>query len=207
MKVVFSLYRAVNLLGASVLVLISAPVLFVLCLAIRLESPGQAVFRQKRVGQDERYFTLYKFRTMHNGIPDLPSHLVSEDDELFTKLGRFLRRFSIDELPQLFNIIKGDMNFIGPRPALYNQEDLIEMRRAVGVNGLKPGVTGWAQVNGRDNIPLERKVELDRYYLENRSLLLDLRILWLTLVKSLGGADLYTDHASIKRETEKTEAQ
>ncbi|MDQ7792744.1 MAG: sugar transferase [Clostridia bacterium] len=159
-------------------------------------TPGTAIFKQKRVGQFDRYFTLYKFRTMRVGTPDLPSDMVQKDDQRFTRLGRLLRRLSIDELPQLFNIIKGDMNFIGPRPALYNQEDLIEMRRSVGVNRLKPGVTGWAQVNGRDNVPIERKVELDRYYLENRSVWLDLRILWLTLVKSFCGADLYSNEIS-----------
>ncbi|MHB8184212.1 MAG: sugar transferase [Candidatus Desulforudaceae bacterium] len=186
------MYRVVNLLGALVLLVLLAPLMIAVALAIRLDSPGPAVFRQKRVGQDERYFTLYKFRTMLVGTADLPSHLVSEDDQRFTRLGKILRRVSLDELPQLLNIIRGDISFIGPRPALYNQDDLIEMRRAAGVHRLKPGVTGWAQVNGRDNIPVERKVELDRYYLENRSLMLDLRILWLTLVKCLGGVDLYS---------------
>ena len=188
--------QLINLVGAVVLSVCLAPVMLIVALIIRIDSPGTAIFKQKRVGQFDRYFTLYKFRTMRVGTPDLPSDMVQKDDQRFTRLGRLLRRLSIDELPQLFNIIKGDMNFIGPRPALYNQEDLIEMRRSVGVNRLKPGVTGWAQVNGRDNVPIERKVELDRYYLENRSVWLDLRILWLTLVKSFCGADLYSNEIS-----------
>jgi O-antigen biosynthesis protein WbqP len=187
------MYRLVNLMGALVLLVLSLPLMLLVALAIRLDSPGPAIFKQKRVGQYDRYFTLYKFRTMRVGTPDLPSDMVPKDDQRFTKLGRFLRRFSIDELPQLVNIIRGDMNFVGPRPALYNQDELIAMRQAAGVNQLKPGVTGWAQVNGRDNIPLELKVELDKYYRDNRSWLLDIKILWLTLMKCLGGTDLYNE--------------
>lgn len=183
--------RLINLLGAMVLLILLAPVIALVALVIRIDSPGPAIFKQKRVGQYDRYFTLYKFRTMHIGTPDLPSEMVPRDDPRFTRLGILLRRFSFDELPQLFNIILGDMNFIGPRPALYNQYDLVTMRGAAGVNRIKPGVTGWAQVNGRDNIPLERKVALDKYYLDARSIKLDLRILWLTVIKSFRGVDLY----------------
>lgn len=187
------LYHLINVLGALVLLIVLIPLMALVALAIRLGSPGSAVFKQKRVGQFDQYFILYKFRTMLVGMPDLPSDMVRKDDQRFTRLGKLLRRLSIDELPQLFNIIKGDMNFIGPRPALYNQDELIRIRRQAGINLLKPGVTGWAQINGRDNISLERKVELDKYYLENRSFWLDLRILWLTLVKSFCGADLYSN--------------
>ncbi|MCL4440700.1 MAG: sugar transferase [Firmicutes bacterium] len=183
----------VNVVGAIVLLVVLAPLMVLVALAVRLDSSGPAIFKQTRVGQFDRYFTLYKFRTMHVGTPDLPSEVVSKDDYRFTRLGKLLRRFSIDELPQLFNIIRGDMNFIGPRPALYNQYDLIAMRKKTGVNRLKPGVTGWAQVNGRENISLERKVELDKYYSENCSWWLDLMIIWLTIVRSLRGVNLYKE--------------
>lgn len=185
--------RIVNATGSFFLVVILLPVMALLAVAIRIDSKGPAIFKQTRVGKDNRYFMLYKFRTMHVGTPDLPSDMVPSNDPRFTRPGKLLRRLSLDELPQLINIIKGDMNFIGPRPALYNQYDLISMREKAGVHRIKPGVTGWAQVNGRDNILLERKVELDKYYLDNQSFLLDLKILWFTLVKSLGGKDLYKD--------------
>lgn len=196
------MYRLINLAGAVLLLIIIAPLMLLVAVAIRLDSRGPAIFKQTRVGQFDRFFTIYKFRTMHVGTPDLPSEMVQKDDRRFTRLGKFLRRLSIDELPQLFNIVKGDMNFIGPRPALHNQYKLIAMRKKAGVNRLRPGVTGWAQVNGRDNIPLERKVELDKFYLDHHSLVLDLKILWLTLVKSITGADLYGGKqvSSVKRE-------
>lgn len=192
--------RLVNLLGAVLLLVCLAPVMLVVAVAIRVDSPGPAIFKQKRVGQGDRFFILYKFRSMRLDTPDLPADMVPADDDRFTRLGRFLRRFSIDELPQLVNIIRGEMNFIGPRPALYNQEELIRRRRAAGVHRLKPGVTGWAQVNGRENVSLERKVELDRYYLENRTWRLDMKIMWLTVVKCFGGADLYAEDAGEGRQ-------
>lgn len=188
--------RVINFVGAVFFLLILSPLLFLIALAVRMDSRGPAIFKQTRVGKDNSYFTLYKFRTMHIGTPDLPSDMVPSDDHRFTRLGRFLRRISLDELPQLVNILKGDMNFIGPRPALYNQYDLILMREKVGVNRIKPGLTGWAQVNGRDNILLERKVELDKYYLDNQSFILDAKILWFTIFKSLGGEDLYKDNCN-----------
>lgn len=187
------MYRLINLLCAVLLLVFLAPIMAVVAIAIRLDSKGPAIFKQTRVGQFDKRFTLYKFRTMHVGVLDLPSEIVPKDDDRFTRIGKPLRRFSIDELPQLFNVIKGNMNFAGPRPALYNQEILIAMRKKNGVNQLKPGITGWAQVNGRENISLERKVSLDKYYLDNRSWWLDVKILWLTVVKSLGGIDLYNE--------------
>jgi len=187
------MYRLINFLGAIILLIMLSPIMLLVVIAIRLDSRGPAIFKQKRVGQYDQFFTLYKFRTMQIGTPNLPSELVSKDDQRFTRLGKFLRRLSIDEFPQLFNIIQGNMNFIGPRPALYNQDKLIRMRQAAGVNQLKPGITGWAQVNGRENISLEQKVQLDKYYLENRSGWLDLKILWLTIIKSIRGVDLYRE--------------
>ncbi len=189
--------RFINLIMALLLLIIFAPLMVIVAIIIRLDSKGPAIFKQKRAGQYDSFFTLYKFRTMHVGTPDMPSEMVPKDDHRFTRVGKFLRRFSIDELPQLFNVIKGDMNFVGPRPALYNQYELIQMRKDNGVNRLKPGITGWAQVNGRENVSLRKKVELDKYYLDNRSWLLDLKIIWLTIVKSLVGADLYAEKVTV----------
>jgi len=181
-----------NRILALILLVMLAPLFIFIYIAIRLESPGPAIFRQKRVGLQRSYFIIYKFRTMTYGTPDLPSALVDENDTRFTWLGRLLRRFSLDELPQLLNIIKGEMNFVGPRPALYNQEDLIKLRDASGIHVLKPGITGWAQVNGRENVCIEKKVELDEHYLKNRSFRLDMKIILMTIFKSYQGKDLYT---------------
>ena len=141
------------------------------------------LFRQKRIGINNTEFWVYKFRTMRNDVPDIPTHLVDENQQLYTRSGPLLRKFSIDELPQLINILKREMVFIGPRPALHNQEDLIQFRTEAGVHRLMPGVTGWAQVNGRDELTIPKKVGMDTYYLENQSLWLDIRILFLTWLK------------------------
>lgn len=183
--------RLINLLGAIIMLIVLAPVVILIAAAIRLDSKGPSLFRQRRVGQYGKYFIIYKFRTMVVGMPDLPAALVGEDDHRFTRVGKLLRRYSLDELPQLLNIIRGEMNFIGPRPALYNQDDLIALRERVGVHVLKPGVTGWAQVNGRETVTVEEKVRLDRYYLENRSWRLDMKIVFMTLFNSYQGKDLY----------------
>ena len=140
-------------------------------------------FKQKRVGLNNVHFWIYKFRTMKKDAPDIATHLVKDGTSLYTSIGPFLRKFSLDELPQLMNILKGDMTFIGPRPALYNQDDLIDLRSKAGVHHLKPGVTGWAQVNGRDELSIPDKVKMDEYYLKNKSLWLDIKILFLTLLK------------------------
>jgi len=185
-----------NRIFALAFLFIGSPVLLAIWMLVFFTSPGPAIFSQKRVGLFGDYFFMYKYRTMVVGTPDLPSDQVSESDPCFTKVGKKLRRVSLDELPQLWNIIMGEMNFIGPRPALYNQYDLIAMRKELGVDTLKPGITGWAQVNGRDSISLERKVELDYFYLQHRSWSLDLKILWMTVFKSAKGEDLYCAHTS-----------
>ena len=187
-------------------VIVLAPVLLLVALIIKWESRGPAIYTQKRVGQFGKLFTIYKFRTMQTGMPDLPSDKVEEDDPRFTKSGKFLRRFSIDEFPQLFNIIKGEMVFIGPRPALYNQHELNAMRHMRGIDALKPGISGWAQVNGRDSIPLETKVELDKYYLDYQSWRLDLKILWMTFFKTTSGEGLYAAQQAVMRHQEKVTA-
>ena len=135
------------------------------------------------MGQNNAHFWIYKFRTMKKNTPDIPTHLVKNGKSLYTAIGPFLRKYSIDELPQLINIVKGDMTFIGPRPALYNQDDLIELRTQAGVDRLIPGVTGWAQVNGRDELSIPDKVKMDEYYLKNKSLWLDIKILFMTVFK------------------------
>ncbi len=180
-----------NRLVAGLLFFVFLPVLLCIALIVKLDSSGPFVFSQKRVGRHGQLYQMYKFRTMVTGMPDLPSDQVGETDSRITNVGRILRRLSLDELPQLWNVMKGEMNFIGPRPALYNQYDLNEMRSQLGIDVLKPGITGWAQVNGRDSISLERKVALDQYYLENHTWRLDVRILWMTVFKSAIGDGLY----------------
>lgn len=155
----------------------AAPLMLAVAIAIRLESPGPVLFRQRRSGRGSSEFVLLKFRSMAAGTPDLATHLVEPGRVTVTRVGAFLRRTSLDELPQLWNILRGDMTLVGPRPALYNQYDLIALRQAAGVDALRPGLTGWAQVNGRDEIPMERKVAYDREYLERLSPGFDARIL------------------------------
>jgi lipopolysaccharide/colanic/teichoic acid biosynthesis glycosyltransferase/glycosyltransferase involved in cell wall biosynthesis len=157
--------------------LIASPVLLAVAVAIRLDTPGSVLFRQRRVGRGSREFVLLKFRSMAVGTPDLATHLVDPGRVSVTRVGAFIRRTSLDELPQLWNILVGDMTLVGPRPALYNQYDLVAMRQAGGVDALLPGLTGWAQINGRDEIPMETKVALDREYLDRLSPAFDLEIL------------------------------
>ncbi|MBL0919598.1 MAG: sugar transferase [Hydrogenophaga sp.] len=154
-------------------------------LAVRLTSPGPALYWSDRVGRHNRLFRMPKFRSMRTDTPAVATHLLDDPARWLTPIGPFLRKSSLDELPQLWSILKGDMSFVGPRPALFNQDDLIALRTAAGVHELVPGLTGWAQVNGRDELPIPQKVALDAEYLRRRSLVFDLRILWLTAVKVL----------------------
>lgn len=157
----------------------------VVALAVRLTSPGPALYWSDRVGRHNRIFRMPKFRSMRVDTPAVATHLLENPAQWLTPIGPFLRKSSLDELPQLWSILRGDMSFVGPRPALFNQEDLIALRTEAGVHDLVPGLTGWAQVNGRDEIPIPQKVALDAEYLRRRSLAFDLRILWLTAVKVL----------------------
>jgi O-antigen biosynthesis protein WbqP len=160
------------------------PLLLLLALAIRLDSPGPVLFRQRRAGRAGTSFDILKFRTMRTDTPrDMPTHLLADAGRHITRVGGFLRKSSLDELPQLVNILRGQMSFIGPRPALWNQDDLISLRAANGADRLRPGLTGWAQVNGRDELPIGRKAELDGYYAEHLSPGLDLLILWKTVLQ------------------------
>jgi O-antigen biosynthesis protein WbqP len=179
--------RAFDFLLALVLLVALALPLVLLSLLVRLTSPGPALYWSARIGRDNRLFQMPKFRSMRIDTPVVATHLLEEPGQWLTPIGGFLRRTSLDELPQLWNILRGDMSFVGPRPALFNQHDLVALRTRRGVHTLVPGLTGWAQVNGRDELPIPAKVELDAYYLQHRSLLFDLRILALTAWKVLGG--------------------
>lgn len=179
MKRLFDLMLA--LIAAALLVV---PVLLV-ALAVRLTSPGPAFYWSDRVGRNNRIFKMPKFRSMRIDTPAVATHLLQNPDQWLTPIGSFLRKSSLDELPQLWSILKGDMSFVGPRPALFNQADLIALRTEKGVDALLPGLTGWAQVNGRDELPIPQKVQLDVEYLQRCSLLFDLKILWMTAAKVL----------------------
>lgn len=153
--------------------------------AVRLSSPGPALYWSDRVGRHNRIFKMPKFRSMRIDTPAVATHLLQNPDQCLTPIGSFLRKYSVDELPQLWSILKGDMSFVGPRPALFNQDDLIALRTEKGVHELVPGLTGWAQVNGRDKLPIPQKVALDAEYLQRKSLRFDLKILWMTALKVL----------------------
>ena len=163
---------------------LSVPI-FVVGFIIKLTSEGPALYWSDRVGINNSIFRMPKFRTMRIDTPAVATHLMKNPDAFLTPVGSFLRKFSLDELPQLYSILKGDISFVGPRPALYNQDDLVELRTEKGIHQLIPGITGWAQVNGRDELPIPVKVEFDKYYLKNRSFLLDLKILLMTFIKVL----------------------
>jgi O-antigen biosynthesis protein WbqP len=152
-------------------------------IAVRFTSNGPALYWSDRVGRGNKIFKMPKFRSMRVGTPAVATHLLQEPGAYLTPIGSFLRKSSLDELPQLWSILVGDMSFVGPRPALFNQHDLIALRTQHGVDKLVPGLTGWAQVNGRDELPIPEKVELDVQYLQRQSLAFDLRILWMTFVK------------------------
>jgi len=172
------------LLALFAAVVLALPVLFVAAL-VKLTSPGPALYWSDRVGRHNRIFKMPKFRSMRIGTPAVATHLLKDPNVYLTPIGSFLRKSSLDELPQLWSILVGDMSFVGPRPALFNQDDLIALRTESGVHELVPGLTGWAQINGRDELPIPEKVKLDVEYLQRRSFWFDIRILWLTFVKVL----------------------
>ena len=158
-----------------------APLLAGIAIWVKIDSPGPVFFRQKRVGIHQKYFEILKFRTMRADTPkDVPTHLLENPDQYITKSGKFLRATSLDELPQLMNILKGDMSLVGPRPALWNQYDLLAEREQYGANSVRPGLTGWAQIHGRDELPIRQKAELDGYYVHHIQLKMDLECLWRT---------------------------
>jgi O-antigen biosynthesis protein WbqP len=162
-------------------VALTIPILVIAAL-VRLTSEGPALYWSDRVGQNNQIFRMPKFRTMRIDTPPIATHLLENPDKYVTTIGKFLRKSSLDELPQLWSVLKGEMSFVGPRPALFNQGDLVALRTKKEINVLVPGITGWAQVNGRDELPIPEKVELDAYYLKNRSFSFDIKILFLTLL-------------------------
>jgi O-antigen biosynthesis protein WbqP len=171
-------------LSALLLAIFAVP-LIVIGAAVIITSKGSALYLSDRAGYDNKIFRMYKFRTMRTNTPPLASHLINNPEQYLTPIGLFLRKSSLDELPQLINILLGDMSLVGPRPALFNQEDLIALRTGKGIHMLRPGLTGWAQINGRDDLPVLKKVEFDEYYGQNRTFMFDLRILFTTMLKVL----------------------
>ena len=180
--------RGLDLTGALLGLTLLSPILILVSIMIKLDSPGPVFFRQKRIGQHRTTFTILKFRTMKQDVPkDVPTHLLNTPEKYLTGLGKWLRKTSIDELPQLWNVLRGEMSLVGPRPALYNQYDLIELREAYGVHEVKPGVTGLAQINGRDELTIEAKAEFDREYVKKCSILIDIGICCRTMIQIVKG--------------------
>jgi O-antigen biosynthesis protein WbqP len=177
------LKRSFDFLLACAGLMVFALPLAAIAILVRLTSPGPAIYWSDRIGRDNKIFRMPKFRTMRIDTPAVATHLLCDPQQYLTPIGSFLRKSSLDELPQLWSILKGDMSIVGPRPALFNQDDLIALRTRYGVEKLTPGLTGWAQIHGRDELPIPDKVQLDVEYLENRSFWLDLRIIGLTIIK------------------------
>lgn len=187
-----------SLLGIIILALPMA----VVAVIIKIDDPGPALFKQKRVGISKSYFQLYKFRSMKLNTPNVPTHLLENPDQYFIGIGKTIRKLSIDELPQLFNILKGDMSIIGPRPALWTQDDLIAERDKYGANDVRPGLTGWAQINGRDELPIPVKAKLDGEYVENLSFRFDCKCFFGT-VKAVLKSEGVVEGAIKKEEDDK----
>ncbi len=174
-----------NRLFALVILIVLSPIFLFVAFAILIEDGYPFFFNQKRVGINYSFFNIYKFRSMKKNTPNVATHLLINPDQYLLKIGKFIRKTSLDELPNLINIIKGEMVFVGPRPALYNQDDLMEFRVATGVSKLKPGITGWAQINGRDELSIAKKVQLEQEYLYKKSFLFDVEILIKTFTNVL----------------------
>ncbi len=166
-----------------ILLLTSAIPMLVIAILIKMTSRGPIVHWSKRIGRENKIFLMPKFRSMKINTPQIATHLVSDPKQFLTPIGHFLRKSSLDELPQLFSVLKGDMSFVGPRPALFNQDDLVELRSKRQIHILRPGITGWAQINGRDELPIPVKVDFDEYYLKNQCFILDLKIIILTFFR------------------------
>ncbi len=174
-----------NKLFAFILIILFSPIFLIVAFFIFVEDGYPVLFTQKRVGINYTFFNIYKFRSMKKNTPDVATHLLTNPEQYLLKIGKFIRKTSLDELPNLINIIKGEMVFVGPRPALYNQDDLMALRVAAGVDKIKPGITGWAQINGRDEISIEAKVTLEKEYLAKKSFLFDIEILIKTFTNVL----------------------
>ena len=173
--------RWMNLILALLILFPMMIIFLIIVILIKVTSSDSVIHQSTRIGRNNKTFKMPKFRTMKLNTPDVATHLLAEAAQFVTPIGKFLRKASLDEIPQLWSIIKGDMAFVGPRPALYNQDDLIALRTQKGIHQLTPGITGWAQIKGRDELPIPEKVEMDFYYIKNRSNSLDLKIIWHTL--------------------------
>lgn len=181
--------RIFDFVMSLIAIILLSPIIVTLTLLVKFTSKGPVLFKQRRIGINNKEFNIFKFRTMRIDTPNVATHLLENPEQWITTIGKFLRKTSLDELPQLFNILNGKMSIVGPRPALYNQLDLRDMRTQKGIHKLVPGLTGWAQINGRDEIPLRLKVELDKEYLDKKSFWFDLKIIFLTalsVIKSEG---------------------
>ena len=178
--------RIIDILLSGLAIIILSPLLLILCIAIKLDSPGPIFFTQKRVGIHKTYFQIYKFRTMRTDTPkDMPTHMLANPEQYITKTGRFLRKTSLDELPQIYKIFKGEMSIVGPRPALWNQDDLVAERDKYGANDVTPGLTGWAQINGRDELEIPVKAKLDGEYVKKYGFTMDVRCFFGTFLSVL----------------------
>ena len=192
-KIYIKIKRVIDFTLSLIGLIVLLPILLILMIAIKLDSPGPVFFKQKRIGIHKSYFNILKFRTMKIDTPkDVPTHLLENPEMYITRLGKLMRKTSLDELPQLINILKGDMSIVGPRPALWNQNDLLEERDKYGANDVVPGLTGWAQINGRDELDIPEKAKLDGDYVKQMSFRMDMKCFWGTigvLLKSDGVAE------------------
>ena len=178
--------RGIDIVLAFIGLIVLSPVFLILAISIKFDSKGPIFFKQKRVGKNKKYFYILKFRTMRTDTPkDMPTHMLKDPEAFITKIGKFLRKTSLDELPQIINILKGEMAIIGPRPALWNQYDLIEERDKYGANDIRPGLTGWAQINGRDELPIDVKAKLDGEYVEKMTFGMDVKCFFGTITSVL----------------------
>lgn len=182
--------RIIDVVGALCGIIVFSPIFIITSILIKLESKGSIIFKQIRVGKDSKPFYIYKFRSMKTDAPNMATNDLKNPEVYITRVGKFIRKTSIDELPQLFNILKGDMSIVGPRPVIEKERDLLQLRREYYIDKIKPGVTGWAQINGRDNLDTEEKVKYDKEYLYNRSIKFDVYIIFKTFIKVLKGSDI-----------------
>jgi O-antigen biosynthesis protein WbqP len=191
-----------SLIGITILL----PLFLILAFVIKMDSKGPILFKQKRFGKDKKHFNILKFRTMRTDTPsDMPTHMLQNPDSFITRSGKFLRKTSLDELPQIINILKGEMSIIGPRPALWNQYDLISERDKYGANDIFPGLTGWAQINGRDELPIHIKAELDGYYKIHLNFILDIKIFFMTISKVVFSKGIVEGNVQVKVYNKKNE--
>jgi O-antigen biosynthesis protein WbqP len=178
--------KKIDIILSLVALIVLSPIFLILIVLIKLDSKGPIFFKQRRIGKDKAEFYILKFRTMKIGTPkDTPTHLLEDPESFITRVGKFLRKSSLDELPQIFNILRGEMSIIGPRPALWNQYDLIDERDKYGANDIYPGLTGWAQINGRDELPIDIKAKLDGKYVKEMSLIFDIKVFFMTIFSVL----------------------